>query len=373
VTAAERIAHLIHREGPITFDRFMEAALYEEGGFFASGHGSGRAGRDFITSPEVGSLFGACIARGLDEYWHVVDEPDPFLVVEAGAGNGRLAADILRAVDDCKGALRYVLVERSAQLRAEQRARLPIDPPDEALGPFVRSSGGDAPTPAPGAGPVVTSLEALPALEATDCVVIANELLDNLPFGIVQRDEDGWSEVRVGVDGGGFDEVLVPVNDADVTPKGSFPSMTRVPIPRGIEKWFGECDAVMRRGTVIAIDYMCRADELAEREWLRTYRAHGRGTDPLDAPGTQDITADVVFEQLVAAALGFRVVAHKSQADWLRDLGIDALADEGAQQWRDGAARGDLDALKGRSRVHEAAALTDPVGLGAHAVVVLER
>src|SRR6185295_5592948 len=137
-----------------------------------------------------------------------------------------------------------------------------------------------------------------------------------------------------GVDGDRFHEMLVPVNDAEASPQGSFPSMTRVPIPRGIEKWFAECDAVMRRGTVIAIDYMCRADELAERDWLRTYRAHARGTDPLDAPGTQDITADVVFEQLVAAAPGFRVVAHKSQADWLRDLGIDTLAGVGAQQWR---------------------------------------
>ena len=76
----------------------MEAALYDpERGFFARGRGAGRAGSDFVTSPQIGSLFGACLARGLDGLWRALDEPDPFLVVEAGAGNGRLARDILRA------------------------------------------------------------------------------------------------------------------------------------------------------------------------------------------------------------------------------------------------------------------------------------
>ena len=66
-SAAEAITRLIRREGAITFDRFVEVALYEpEVGFFASGRGAGRAGGDFVTSPEVGSLFGACVARALD-------------------------------------------------------------------------------------------------------------------------------------------------------------------------------------------------------------------------------------------------------------------------------------------------------------------
>lgn len=360
----------IRREGPIPFDVFMEAALYAEGGFFASAHGAGRAGADFITSPEVGSLFGACIARGLDEYWHTVDEPDPFLVVEAGAGNGRLAADILRADPECARALRYVTVERSPQLRAEQRTRLPLDPPDEALGPYVQRAAGDTPEPAPGAGPVVAALDELPAIDARDCVVLANELLDNLPFGIAQRVDDGWHEVRVGYERDAFVEVLVPapaVVDMDV------PVGTRVPIPRGITQWFEECDRVLASGLVVLVDYMVHVDELANRQWLRTYRGHERGNDPLREPGAFDITGDVVVEQLLAAAPGFRVVREATQTEWLRDLGIDQLVEDGILQWDAGAARGDLDALKGRSRVNEARALTDPAGLGAHRVVVLER
>ena len=117
---------------------------------------------DFVTSPEVGSLFGACVAVALDRSWHELDEPDPFVVIEAGAGNGRLARDVLRAEPACVHALHYVLVERSAPLREEQRERLKLEPADEALGPFARVAPGDAPTAVEGSGPVLVSLDELP-------------------------------------------------------------------------------------------------------------------------------------------------------------------------------------------------------------------
>ena len=94
---------------------------------------------------------------------------------------------------------------------------------------------------------------------------------------------------------------------------------------------------------------------------------------PLDAPGAQDITADVVLEQLVAASPFVPDVVATTQADWLRDLGIDELVEEGRRAWDDGAHVGDLAALAGRSRVNEAAALTDPAGLGAHRVLRSRR
>ena len=357
------IHDLIRREGPVPFDVYMEAVLYGEGGFFTSGRGPQR---DFVTSPEVGSLFGLCVARQLDDYWRALDEPDPFLVVEAGAGNGRLAQAILRAEPDCRRALRYVCVERSDALRAEQRTRLPIEPPEDAIGPFLRISHDDAPVPAPGAGPVVTTLAEMPAIEVSGAVVLANELLDNLPFGIAQYDSERWSEVRVGLDGERLVEVFVPLPDA---PNADVPAGTRVPIPRALPSWFDACESVVRHGFVVMIDYMTDGPALR----LRTYRGHERGDDPLADPGMCDITADVVVDQLLAAASGFALVEHTTQAEWLRAAGIDELADAGAQRWREGAHRGDLDALAGRSFVHEASALTDPAGLGAHHVLVLRR
>jgi NADH dehydrogenase [ubiquinone] 1 alpha subcomplex assembly factor 7 len=357
--------------------------LYEpDVGFFASGHGAGRAGRDFVTSPEVGSLFGACVARALDRCWHQLGTPDPFIVVEAGAGNGRLARDVSRSNPECRRALHYVLVEVSSALRDEQRDRLDLEPPDEALGPFARSAGDDAPLAVAGSGPVFTALEELPALELTG-VVLANELLDNLPFGIAQAGDRGWQEVRVALlSRGEFTEVLVPAEPIDasaldaITADIRVPAGARLPIPRGIDAWVETCGQILRHGTLIVIDYVDSARGMVERgagSWLRTYRSHGRAGAPFDAPGSCDITADVVREQVVHAAArsGLRVVADESQAEWLAGLGIEALVEAGRRTWQERAHIGDLEALAGRSRVGEASALTDPAGLGAHRVITL--
>src|SRR3954470_819431 len=105
-TAGQEIRERIGREGPIGFDGFVELALYGEGGFFTRARGAGRAGRDFVTSPEVGRLFGALVARAFDGWWRDAGEPDPYLVIEAGAGRGRLAADVPAAGPGCARAPR---------------------------------------------------------------------------------------------------------------------------------------------------------------------------------------------------------------------------------------------------------------------------
>ena len=109
--------------------------------------------------------------------------------------------------------------------------------------------------------------------------------------------------------------------------------------------------------------------------WLRTYRGHRRGTDPLDTPGEQDLTCDVPLAWLRRAAIraGYTVTSESTQADWLARLGVDTLVDEGRRRWAARAHLGDLPAVAGRSRAVEAAALTDPTGLGAHRVIVCER
>ena len=99
--------------------------------------------------------------------------------------------------------------------------------------------------------------------------------------------------------------------------------------------------------------------ELIERGgWLRTYRGHERGDDPFADPGSWDITVDIGFDQLPPKS---RLVP---QAEWLGDWGIDELVAEGRAYWDAHAAAPDLAAMRMRSRVNEAAALTDPAGLG---------
>jgi SAM-dependent MidA family methyltransferase len=379
MTASSAIAERIHRNGPVRFGAFVELALYGPGGFFTEGGGAGRAGRDFVTSPEVGSLFGRCVARALDAEWVRQHRPDPFVVVEAGAGTGRLARDVLRAEPECAGALHYVLVERSARLRAEHATRLPLEPVADSLGPAMRTAADESPVPVEGLGPVVGSLDELPA-RPVDGVVLANELLDNLAFEVVVRTEWGWDEVRVGVtDDGGFVELVVPaaadllawVADVDAPPG------TRLPVATAAVEWIAAAAAVLHRGSLLLVDYTAGWDELVERAggWLRTYAGHARGGPPLVDPGAQDITADVPIEMVHRAAgrAGLEVALETTQAAWLASLGIEALVAEGRARWDAGAAAPELEALAGRSRGPEAAALTDPDGLGAHTVLGLVK
>ena len=380
----KRLQEHIRREGPIPFDTFLEYALYDpDDGFFSRGGGAGRAGRDFVTSPEVGTLFGLLVSRALERWWQRLGEPDPFVVVEVGAGRGRLAADVLRASPRCAPALRYVLVERTAALRAAQRELVDLEPAERALGPAVRADPDEPMTPVAGTGPLATSIPELPAVEI-EGVIVANELLDNLPFRLVERSATGWSEVRVGIEGDAFVEVLVPAapevsREADRVAAGTAtPVGTRLPVPLATAEWLFECGNVLQRGVLLVIDYADDAASLVTRggdAWLRTYRGHRRGGDPLEAPGMQDITCDVPVEYLVSAAhaAGFELVAHTTQADWLRSLDLDQVADSGAAAWRERASVGDLEAVAARSRVHEADALTDPAGLGAHHVFVFAK
>lgn len=372
------IAEQIRRGGPIPFGAFVDAALYGPGGFFTRAAGAGRAGSDFVTSPEVGPLFGACVARALDAEWRRQDCPDPFVVVEAGAGNGRLAREVVRAEPECAPALHYILVERSAALRVEIATRLPLEPLADALGPSRTTASGELPAPVAGLGPILSVLDEFPAL-TLDGVVLANELLDNLVFDVVERSRGGWSEVRVGLEGDRFVEVLVAASpDLAAWLEGvDAPEGTRLPVTSAAVEWIVESARSLRRGSMILIDYTAPWSALVERSgaWLRTYLGHGRGSDPLDAPGSQDITVDVPRELVHRAArrAGLATRSESTQAEWLEDLGIEQLVAEGRELWAAGAAAPDLAAIAGRSRVSEAAALTDASGLGGHTVFVFTK
>ncbi|MEZ5171123.1 MAG: SAM-dependent methyltransferase [Acidimicrobiia bacterium] len=379
-SVVESLTARIRRDGPIAFSEFMEAALYGPGGFFSRGQGPGRSDGDFLTSPQTGSLFGILVARALDMWWSGMGEPDPFFLVEAGAGDGRLARDVLRAEPACGPALRYVLVEVSEAARAAQAGALRIEPAGDVLGSQVVDEW-DTPEPAPRQGPILTSLPDLPAGPLTG-VVLANELLDNIPVDIVERTDSGWQEVRVGAVAEGT-LVEVPVaaapdlaRAADAVLAGeSAPAGSRLPVPRAAATWLAEATHVLDRGIVALLDYAVPVRELLERGpdgWLRTYRSHQRAAAPLKSPGTTDITVDLPLEYLRESieSSGMSVVTATTQTDWLTALGLPDLVADGEQIWAEGAHRGDLEALAGRSRATEAAALTADPGLGAHTVLV---
>ncbi len=371
------INRTIRRNGPITFDHFMELALYGDDGFFTRGGGAGRAGRDFLTSVEVGSLFGAMVAHAIDREWRLLGEPDPFVVIEVGAGNGRLARDVERALPECSAALRYLLVERSPSLRTEQRERIAMVDATLFLGPFHLEDSedpDDVAIPIRGTGPHFAQLSELPGLRF-DGVVFANELLDNLAFGVAVFDGSCWNEIRVGLDSEDhLCEEVTPLQGSDDFPSDVLAG-TRIPIDRTMTEWIGEASRCLRRGAIILVDYVVPLAEIVARspEWLRTFAAHQRGGDPLSTPGRRDITADVVLEHVERAARrnGLVIESAVSQRDWLVELGIEQRVAVAAATWSERAALGDLQALQARSVCHEAEALMDDAGLGGFRVMRL--
>ncbi len=375
------VAERIRRLGPLPFNDIVDAALYGPGGFFAEGGGAGRRA-DFLTSPEVGPLFGSMIARFIDEQWDALGQPDFFLVVEAGAGRGTLVTSVLGANPRCIKALRYVCVERSKALRDQIEATLPVEPAINIFGVLSTDEDDFIETSAEGSasviqGPIVAVLAELPAVSFSG-VVFANELLDNLAFRLLERAEDvelGWAEVRVGLsnDEQGLIEVLVEASSDLCSEANSLapdaPAGARLPVQDGAQSWLHQALSIMNQGRLVIIDYADRSPSLVTRpcqDWLRTYRSHERGGHPLVDFGDQDITCEVAIDQLARVRPPDR---DTSQTDWLNVYGIEALVSQAKQTWHERAAIGDLEAIKARSRINEAEALLDPSGLGAFRVL----
>jgi SAM-dependent MidA family methyltransferase len=150
------------------------------------------------------------------------------------------------------------------------------------------------------------------------------------------------------------------------------PPSGRIPLQDGARTWLREALEAVARGRVVAVDYLDTTPSLARRpwtEWVRTYRAHGRGGHPLEELGRQDVTCEVAWDQLARTR---PPSLARSQADFLRAHGLEELAEEARLRWRAGASRGGLDALAARSRVTEAQALADPAGLGGFGVLEWE-
>ena len=372
--AFEAVARRVQRGGPVPFSTYVDEALSGADGFFTTGGGAGRRG-DFLTSPEVGALFGAVVARALDAEWDRLGRPDPFVVVEGGAGRAVLAATVLASAPACAPALRYLCVERSPALRRAAHQLLTVEPPANVLAAVADDDEDDerpAPRAGAGSGPVVTVLDDLPAVRFRG-VVLANELLDNLPFDLVERTGSGWDEVRVGLAEDGLVEVLVAASPdlcgeaTDLAPDAA--TGARIPIQRTARAWLGRALGLLASGRVVLIDYADDTPSLAARpwqEWLRTYRGHRRAGHPLEAPGTADITCEVAVDQLAVLR---RPDSDRAQAEWLDAHGMGPVVEAAKQAWRAGAHVGDLSALAARSRVGEADALSDPAGLGAFRVL----
>ncbi|HEY4606122.1 MAG TPA: SAM-dependent methyltransferase, partial [Acidimicrobiia bacterium] len=291
----EFIRKQIAANGPIPFEEYMGICLYHpEGGFFASGKLRSEKAGDFLTSPEVSPLFGETLARYVERERERIGEP--FTVVEVGAGSGSLLRSLLAEID-----VQAHAVEASPAARRALSGLLPEGSVSVAVPDRIRG------------------------------VVIANELVDNLPMALAQRVDGRWRERWVGAD----DQGSLVFVDAGVRPEvavwlethaGEVPNggWVEVQIEAGI--WLTGVLDSLEEGSVVVIDYGDTAENLVPRRrdgTLRTYRAHHLGPHPLDEPGETDITADVNFTALTscAAKSGASIELHR-QDDFLGGLGL---------------------------------------------------
>jgi SAM-dependent MidA family methyltransferase len=322
----------------------MELALYGPEGYFMGESVRSTQAGDFLTSPEVSPLFGATLAEFVREEHARLG--DPFTLVEVGAGGGSLLRYLLLA---------YSVDSWAVEISPPARQRLENLLPD---------------------GRVVSSIEELPF--PVRGVVIANELIDNLPMALAQKEVGRWRERWVGLE----DDALVLV-DADPRPEVvAWLEQFAGPVADGgwVEVQLQALDllrAIISRlnGAVLVIDYGETAENLAHRRasgTLRTYQGHHLGPDPLLAPGTTDITADVNFSALIATAHRLGASAELvRQDDFLRRYGLDQKLRDLRDRELAEAGRDERLRLEARSQRTAGETLLHERGLGDFRVLVV--
>ncbi len=306
-------AEITARGGWISFARYMELALYEPGlGYYAGGaqkFGDHAAGGDFLTAPEITPLFAQALARQVAQ---VLAASEPY-VIEAGAGSGRLAADLLPALD-ALGCLpeRYRILELSGALRARQQATLAERAPR-----YLDR---------------VEWLDTLPG-SFSGCLV-GNEVLDAMPSHAVQWNDDGSvAEIGVGLKEGKLDEAERPAHGALLAAAQALEitAAWRGEISLAVRAWVGELSRRLSRGALLLIDYGLPRHELYHPQrnggTLRCHYRHRVHQDPLWYPGLSDITSHVDFTAVAEAGFdaGLDVMGYCSQANFLLNCGIGEL------------------------------------------------
>lgn len=305
---ASRIVRQIEQMGAIPFPEFMEMALYDpEAGYYAGRADQvGKAG-DFFTSVTAGPLFGRLLAAHIASWWEKSGQPTAWRIVELGAHDGTLAEDILSALQSVHpaayAAVSYVILEPLDRLAAAQRQRL------AAFSDRLTLTGDPA------------SLAPLPGY------LLANEVLDALPFHVVEATDGGWHELGVALaQDGSFewrDLGPAPAITASLPPQA--PGYRSEVRPDFVE-FLRPLVATIKPGRMLWIDYgFERDDYYAEARTtgtLRTFRRHEAGEDPLSAPGTQDITAHVDFTAVMEAveSLGGSTLRFENQARFLTEV-----------------------------------------------------
>jgi len=323
----QRILAEIDGGGPMRVDRYVELALYDpQEGYYATGIRRVGKGGDFFTSVSVGAVFGGLLARRMVREFDHLGRPGRWRIMELGANDGRLAADVLDAMagidSEALAALEYVICEPLPSMREVQRDRL------AGYSERVR----------------VVSASNECADDVLPGIVFGNEVLDALPFHWVEWCDLQWWERRIGVgEDGRLQAVLAGHPEGDVMEWLSV-ATEGLDLPDGWRCevrtcWRGFLESFLvavMNPLMIWIDYGFLREELvvphrSEGTW-RAYRRHRIEIEPWDFPGECDLTAHVDFTGVCDAveSLGGRVLGLQAQGMWLTRLAaIDLASREG--------------------------------------------
>jgi SAM-dependent MidA family methyltransferase len=307
----------IKEQGPLTFSDFMTACLYEPGlGYYTSAGRKVGAEGDFYTSSNVHAVFGRLIAREICQMWLVMGEPRDFQIVESGAANGRLAADILDAVAELAPELyqlvTYRLIEAEPTLAETQSAMLAKHLPKAAWSSPAELASG--------------------ALNFTG-VLVSNELIDAIPVHLVEMTRHGLREVMVSASGDVFEELLAEPSTPAIAQYlerigATLQEGQRAEIHLASLDWLKGAAASLQRGFIITIDYGYLADELygpmRQNGTLLCYYQHAVEEDPYIRVGMQDITTHVDFSSLIKTGeeLGLATAWYGEQYRFLMAAGM---------------------------------------------------
>ena len=353
---AELLAERIRRFGPITIADYMRECLYHPvHGYYSKAESKRFA--DYYTSVDVHPIFARLLARQFAEMWERLGRPAEFMLVEAGAGVGRFAGQVLdfceARLPDFYDALRYVAMERSTS-RREQAA--------------IHSRSHSA------AGHFTASAE-IPAHIAAGCI-FSNELVDALPAHRVVMDGGAMKEIFVGFHDGRFVDVLAPLSTCAISEYFARQNITLCEgqhAEAGLEAcdWISEIGRRLERGYVLTIDYGHHAAELFDDHHMRgtllAYQNHRVSEDFYASPGEQDLTAHVSFTalELWGKRAGLETAGFTSQTAFLLALGQ-------GNEFADLYDEGQTEAERTKARL-QLKTLIHPEGMGELFQVLVQR
>jgi SAM-dependent MidA family methyltransferase len=327
----------IQASGPISFARFMELALYHPTfGYYmrfvdkmdaeqpAGGLGEDRIGwsGDYYTSCDVSAVLANSVAKQIAQMDALLGQPDPFTVVEMGAGKGVLARDVLMACrtvsHSLSNRLRYVIIERSAMMQASQQ---------RLLAPWIGAQG---------CVTWVGSLAELPT-EHIEGVLLSNELVDAFPVHRIRMVDGEPREVWIEYIDGQFCERLQPCSTPEIQAYLQRLAAHEVVLADDAcadinvqaIAWMKDVARVLRRGFVVTIDYGHLAHDLygpeRKKGTLLCYYHQMASDDPYHRVGLQDMTAHVDFTMLAAIGEeeGLEVTGFTNQMSFLTSLGVE--------------------------------------------------